>query len=88
MDNAALLGAIRESLTELASTQAAVLTKEEALRLVSPPVSQTGFAGAWTATSRLALTRFPEKAVRPAQIWLCFAFGLVVRVLSRDHHAR
>jgi hypothetical protein len=35
MDNAALLGAIRERLAELASTQAAVLTKEEALRLVS-----------------------------------------------------
>ena len=35
MDNAALLGEIRESLTELASAEAELLTKEEALRLIS-----------------------------------------------------
>ncbi len=35
MDNAALLGDIRESLTELGNTNAEVLSKEEALRLIS-----------------------------------------------------
>jgi antitoxin YefM len=35
MDNAALLGDIRESLTELADIQAAVLSKDEVLRLIS-----------------------------------------------------
>jgi prevent-host-death family protein len=35
MDNAALLAAIRESLAELRSGQAAVLTKDEAQRLIS-----------------------------------------------------
>jgi prevent-host-death family protein len=35
MDNAALLGDIRQSLTELAAAGAEVLTKEEALRLIS-----------------------------------------------------
>jgi antitoxin YefM len=35
MDNAALLGDIRESLSELADTQAAVLSKDEALGLIS-----------------------------------------------------
>ncbi len=35
MENAALLGDIRESHTELADTQAAVLRKDEALRLSS-----------------------------------------------------
>jgi antitoxin YefM len=35
MDNAALLEDIRESLTELADTQAAVLSKDEALRIIS-----------------------------------------------------
>ena len=35
MDNASLLGDIRESLTELADTRAAVLSKDEALRLIS-----------------------------------------------------
>ena len=35
MDNAVLLGDIRESLTELAGTQAAVLSKDDALRLIA-----------------------------------------------------
>ncbi len=35
MDNAALLGDIRESLIELGNINAEVLTKEEALRLIS-----------------------------------------------------
>ena len=35
MDNAGLLGDIRESLVELATTNAEVLTKEEAMRLIS-----------------------------------------------------
>lgn len=35
MDNATLLADIRESLTELASTEAGVLTKDQALRLIS-----------------------------------------------------
>ena len=35
MDNAALLSDIRQSLTELAATEAEVLSKEEALRLIS-----------------------------------------------------
>ena len=35
MDNAGLLSDIRESLTELATTNAEVLTKEEAMRLIS-----------------------------------------------------
>ena len=35
MDNAALLRDIRQSLTELSTTPAEVLTKEEALRLIS-----------------------------------------------------
>jgi antitoxin YefM len=35
MDSAALLGDIRESLAELGEADAAVLTKEEALRLIS-----------------------------------------------------
>ena len=35
MDNAALLGDIRQSLAELAATGAEVLTKEEAVRLIS-----------------------------------------------------
>jgi prevent-host-death family protein len=35
MDNAALLNDIRESLAELGTTEAEVLSKEEALRLIS-----------------------------------------------------
>jgi antitoxin YefM len=35
MDNAALLRDIRQSLTELSTTRAEVLSKEEALRLIS-----------------------------------------------------
>ena len=35
MDNAALLGDIRQSLTELSTTEAEVLSKEEAVRLIS-----------------------------------------------------
>ncbi len=35
MDNATLLADIRESLTELASTEAELLTKNQALRLIS-----------------------------------------------------
>jgi prevent-host-death family protein len=35
MDNAALLRDIRQSLTELGATEAEVLSKEEALRLIS-----------------------------------------------------
>jgi prevent-host-death family protein len=35
MDNAALLADIRESLAELSTTDPVVLTKEEALRLIS-----------------------------------------------------
>jgi antitoxin YefM len=35
MDNVALLGGIRQSLTELAAAGAEVLSKEEALRLIS-----------------------------------------------------
>ena len=35
MDNAGLLSDIRQSLTELGATEAEVLTKEEALRLIS-----------------------------------------------------
>lgn len=35
MDNAALLSNIRDSLTELGSTEPEVLTREEALRLIS-----------------------------------------------------
>ena len=62
MDNAALLRDIRQSLTELGATEAEVLSKEEALRLISRPVSEHGFAIAWTAASRRALTRLPEKA--------------------------
>jgi prevent-host-death family protein len=37
MDNAALLNDIRESLAELGTTEAEVLSKEEALRLISGP---------------------------------------------------
>ena len=35
MDNAALLSDIRQSLTELSTTRAEVLSKEEAVRLIS-----------------------------------------------------
>jgi hypothetical protein len=35
MDSAALLADIRESLAELSATDAAVLSKEDALRLIS-----------------------------------------------------
>ena len=35
MSNAALLAGIRESLAELSTTDAAVLSKEDALRLIS-----------------------------------------------------
>ncbi len=35
MDNAALLSDIRESLTELAGTEPGILSKEDALRLIS-----------------------------------------------------
>ena len=65
MDSAALLSDIRESLAELGSADAPVLTKEDALRRSLPlsegPAGEGDFAIAWTTASRRALTRLPEK---------------------------
>ena len=61
MGSEALLSDIREALAELASAEAPVLSKDRSAAPDPRPVSEPGYAIAWTASARRALARLPEK---------------------------